>query len=477
MSFRSKSNQNTKGFYEGLTITEAMGTNLDVEALIDRFSPKQREFLSAEEETVIYTGAKRSGKTLAASALAVIMDDRIKLDARIVFASATIEKVKALYWNNLSQLNKNLKLGWIFHSGKNLIQTLTKQIVFQGLRDESSARMQVGFKVCCLILEEAHTIRQNVLHHFWHEVIRWNTANIPGARMNIICNPPHMPVKFLEDIVKNPEIRVIRTQMSDNPWMTEDTLKKFIKKEAQIRGFKTIKEAKKSPAFRRAIYGEWAYDTGSVIFDRNRIKTYKELPSNYKSTFTFVVGADIGGGRSYDAVVVLGYSQFENKVYVIEEFEEETSEKDVQDFANKLKYFYEKYKPTATALDFGGHGERIAHVLMIRYGVVGVIPAKKVDKISHLLEMRTEAYRGRLIFSEDSKLMKEFPQIIFNDMGDEVDDKNGLHSDLLDACLYSFRHIYSQFPKVKERDKTYSEMQIEAIVKANKRAKFEKYVL
>ena len=95
------------------------------------------------------------------------------------------------------------------------------------------------------------------------------------------------------------------------------------------------------------------------------------------------------------------YDKYEKRAWVDYEKEIDSSDLDIEDLANNIKFAYEKYPKTAiVAFDYGGLGSRLAQVLRTRYGIPGILPAIKKDKMAHLEEMRAEAYRGRLLFKK-----------------------------------------------------------------------------
>ena len=436
---------------------------------IGLFSDKQREYLNTTDRTCFYYGGKRAGKTLANTGLCILMDAVSETEARIVFASATIEKTKSLYWSNLLKANKSLGLGWSFHSGRNLIQTKKREIVFRGLRDIPSANLDVGFSVLCLILDEIHTIRSVVLKHYLNEVIRWNLLNIEGARICLTGNPPPVVLPFVDDLYRRKDIKKICTSCFDNPWLDKETIELFMGEEARERGL-TLAEAKQSPPFRRAIYGEWIQDTGRLIVDSGKVQFFDKLPDNGK--FVYVMGVDLGGGRAYDAIVLIAYDLYERKSYVVKEWEGPTDGRTLEELATRIKgYVKDAGKVDHIAVDFGGLGSRLAHILQSHYGIIGIHSAEKTTKMAYLEQMRTEIYAGRLVFKESSLLVNEFPQIYYTEDQCEVDDEAGIHSDLLDACLYSMRHIFNQYPRKRIVPKTHAEREIERRLRLAKGSK------
>ena len=202
--------------------------------------------------------------------------------------------------------------------------------------------------------------------------------------------------------------------------------------------------------------------------DKKRIKRYDALPKETEP-YQAVIGVDIGGGKSKDAIAVIQYHKHERKAWTAEEKEYDTEGEDIETLAVNIKYFYEKYKPNAVVIDTGGVGNRIAGVLSQRYGIPQVIPAIKVDKMSWLETMKAEAQRGRLLFKKNSLLMEEADQIIYSEDKTKVDDENGLHSDILDAVLYAFRFVYNEYPEERPKEKSYKEKRIEEIMRSRKK--------
>ena len=439
------------------------------EKFIKSHSKKQQAYIRSKARTTMAWGGKRSGKTLGSTSLCAIMDNKSPTNARIEIASATVEKARLLYWRNFEIMNKNMGLKWDFRSGSNMIVTPKRDIVFRSLRDIGNADKAVGFSCLAIFIEEPHTIKEKVLKHYLENVVRVNTLNIPGARINITTNPPPFPMPYLRSaFYENKEVRKIHFKPSDNPWMSKKVIQKFLEDEAKELGFSSVEEAlEKSNEIKRNILGIWIEDTGRLIFNQPRIQLYDKLPDGY-GNFDAVLGVDIGGGKAKDAIVAIIYNKHERRAWVAEEQELETAEEDVETLATNIKYFYEKYKPHSVHIDTGGVGARIAGVLSQRYGIPGVIPAIKKDKMTWLETMRAEAYRGRLLFKADSELYQEFPQIIYNVEHTEIDDENGLHSDLLDACLYAFRGVYNAWPEEKPVEESYKLKRIKELTSKRK---------
>ena len=444
----------------------------DTEEYINSHAPKQRKFINSTSMTTMAWGGKRAGKTLAACSLVVIMDHlypKESISGRIEIAGQSLDKVKDLYLKNLLIANEKLGLKWDYRAGESKFVTPKRNIIFRSLRDIVNADKSVGFNVLMVIIEEAQTIKEKILRHYLDNVIRVNMLmQTEGSRVNYCMNPPVFPMPWLtSNLYENKEVKKIHFTPLDNPLITQEKLDAWLEKEAKLLGYKDKEDAlENSNEIKRNILGLWCPEMGRVVIHPDRVKTYSKLPEK-SSTYSAVMGVDIGGGKAMDAIVVLIYNKYERKTWLVDEQEINSENLDIEDLATRIKYFYEKWKPHSIALDYGGVGGRVAGVLRTRFGVPGITAAIKKDKMTWVEIMRTEAMRGRLLFKEDSDLLQELPQIIYTEKKDAIDDEQGIHSDLFDACLYAFRHIYNSWPEARPVKKDYTEKRIEELLQIN----------
>lgn len=455
----------------------------DVENFKNSHSPKQIEYFNCTDLYCMLFGGRRGGKTIANTSDSIITDKTLmpNTDARIIFASGTAEKSKDLYWNLLTRANKYGKFGWVPRMGEKKIITPSNTIVFRGLKDIQSADLDYGFKIKRLYLDEIQTIREKVLKHYLENVIPWGTAGIEGARINFTGNPPTFKMPYLEKQYKNPKYPKIHVTMFDNPSLTTKQIEELMQKNADFLGL-SLEEAKRHPTFRRNVYGEWIYSNELVIFDTEKIQKYSDpLPDDLKDFYT-VLGVDIGGGAAQDALVVLAWHKYrKDEIYYLEEKVLNTKDEDLETLAGWIKKYELKYEERnspfqSISIDTGGLGERVASVLRQKYGVVNLVAAVKSDKMAYLEEMRTELYQGRFKMpAENCRLLEEMAQILYTEDYQKVDDEQGLHSDLLDAALYSFRFIYSKWPEMQPKILTHREKRREERMSRMRRRKKHGY--
>ena len=437
------------------------------ETFINSHSKKQQEFLRCKEQNILFYGGRRAGKTLAVSSMIFLLDLDLPMDGDIFVVSSTLDKVRALYWKNLTRLKLELGLDWEFRSGENRIITPKREIYFHGLRDIHSADLAIGRKIAACIVEEGHTIRNDILTHYMKSAVRPCLIEFPESyKMIFALNPPIGRLEYLHQIYVGDEFKKIRITSKDNPHPAiQKNFKKHLEREARIDGYASLKEAMKTPRFQRTVLGQWVYENNRLVIDVDKLDTFEGNPPGKKDDLTTVIGVDFGGGRSYHAVVVLQYSKYSEKVYCVEEWQAPSGDKPMQELGKTINSYFQRYthngKMPRISVDTGGQGSVLLAELRHRYciNVPTMIPAKKREKVDYLKLMQTEAHTKRLLFRKgQSLLMHEFPQIFFTEDFLKVDEKNSLHSDLLDACLYSYKLIRNYLPEVKEKKKSMTEI-------------------
>ena len=107
--------------------------------------------------------------------------------------------------------------------------------------------------------------------------------------------------------------------------------------------------------------------------------------------------------------------------------------------------------------------------------VPGLIAAEKSRKLDYIKILRNEINIGRIKFKKDSQIVEEMSQIIWNEKCDDMDSNNGLHSDLVDALIYSMRYIYNNYMEKVPSTKRSSEgvrMEQEVIYKVKESHKY-----
>ena len=435
----------------------------DIESFIGMHHKGQREYIlnEVDKQVTLFYGGRRGGKSAGNIGL-IIFTDQCMLPqsrGRIIYASATIEKARELSWDKLYNINEEYRFGWTFENKSNRIVTKSNEIVMRGLKDIPSANRDQGHPIKLAIIDEPQTIKEHILKHYVNNVVTWGMADFKGSgRICYTGNPPHYPHRFLKEEYFNPENNVIHVNIFDNPKFTKKEAIDFIDKERKRRGFASKDE--EDSHFKRDVYGEWI-DPGDdyLIFNVKESNYYKTLPMS--DLYSGVMGVDIGH-TDCDAIVVLYYSQNDGTIYA--ELEYKKNKQDITELANEIKVILNHYDDIDfKTIDTGGLGKKITEELRVRHNL-DLIAAEKSHKMTYVELLKAHINQGVFKFKKGSMLAQEMKQIIYTDDKQKIDDKKGLHSDLLDATVYAFRYIYNYMLLGKpDSKKTFAEKRKEEL--------------
>lgn len=438
--------------------------DFDIESFIQLHHIKQQKYILNEGDTkvTLFYGGRRAGKSAANMGLVIFTDKCIlpQEHGKIIYASSTIEKAKNLAWHKLERLNNEFRFGWHFENKSSKIITRSNEIIMRGLKDRPSADKDMGMPIKLVIIDEPQTINEHILKHYVLNVITWGMADFKGsARLCYTGNPPHFPHRFLRSEYFNKENHVIPVDIFDNPKFTKKEALEYINGERKRRGFEIGEE---DNYFKRDVYGEWIDPTDEyLIFNVRESNFYKDLPmSDY---YSGVMGVDLGH-TDCDAIVILYYSLNDGTIYL--DLEYKKNKQDITSLANEINSVLNEYDNIEfKTIDTGGLGKKITDELTVRHNL-DLIPAEKTHKMTYVELLKAHINHGMFKFKRGSMLAQEMKQIIYTDDKQKIDDKKGLHSDLLDATVYAFRFIYNYILLGKsDRLKTFAEKRKEELIK------------
>ena len=118
------------------------------------------------KEYVTFFGGKRGGKSKGNVAKSLLSDLLVEKWGNILYMSGTVEQAKRLSWMGYLKMNKELKLGWDFKDGKNLIRMRNSDLIFGGLKDIKSAQFFQGMPIKLCIIDEPQYINNEVSPFF-----------------------------------------------------------------------------------------------------------------------------------------------------------------------------------------------------------------------------------------------------------------------------------------------------------------------
>ena len=419
-------------------------SNLNLQDLIDLLSPKQKEFILSNHKVRVMYGGGRAGKTRG-TAVGVIYDAHMIYPEKSGYgfiASKTIDKAKDLYLPYIKKMAEKLRLGWVFKYKDNVIHCYEHKLTikFISLKDKMQAEIAQGYSTKFVIIDEPQNVKIDVLRHFIEEVIEARLVDFsPKSCIKILGNPPAYYNKYLENIYTNPDHHIIHTTMFDNPRFNREMIIREITSIAKRKGL-TFEQSKTDPIMARQFWGKIVYDNNAVVFSVNEKNFYDTLPENIPC-WNVVMGMDLGYNDG-NAIVILYYSHKEKNIYVV--FEEVWKKQTIDRLAIVAKMLQDQHDVKNVVIDTGSGGAKnISETLSSHYGLHGVESAEKHDKVTYIKTLQAEMSLGHVKFKRNSQVVREMEQILWNERCDGFDDKTGIHSDLIDALLYSFRYIYN----------------------------------
>ena len=192
------------------------------------------------------------------------------------------------------------------------------------------------------------------------------------------------------------------------------------------------------PGFVREYLGQWVRDNSALIYpltDHNLIeKPYDIIKPQYG------IGVDIGVS-SASAISVVKYSEYSREVQIVETWSE--AEVLIDDFADILKDYMERYNTDLIVADTGGLGAAVVQELRKRYSLP-VKAATKTDKSFHQRIFANDMLSGYIKCVSKLGVVKEWAKIVKDESGEEI---KGQKNHEADATLYIYRYIYSTYLK------------------------------
>ena len=205
------------------------------------------------------------------------------------------------------------------------------------------------------------------------------------------------------------------------------------------------------PGFVREYLGQWVRDNSALVYPFTDINL---IPAAYDITKPhYGIGVDIGVS-SASAISVVKYSEYTRKVQIVETWSE--AEVLIDDFADILKDFMEKYDTDLVVADTGGLGAAVVQELRARYHLP-IRAADKTNKSFHQRIFANDLLSGYIECVAGLNVVKEWAKIVKDDNGEEI---KGQKNHEADACLYIYRYVYNTFLKDFKEPETTEQIMI-----------------
>lgn len=408
-------------------------------ALEDYCFDKQLGFIKDPARFKTAVCSRRAGKTIACAA--DLLHTAMTLPGDVAYITLSRRNAKRIIWRELLKLNKEYALGGKIDGTELTIQMPNGNVIHvSGAKDKAEIERFRGMSLRKVYIDEAQSFRPYI-KELIEDVIEPALTDYYGSLI-LIGTPGPIPAGFFYDTSHGKGWSHHHWTMQDNPHIRlksgKDPLE-IIKELAERRGL-TVN----SPSILREYFGQWVKDADSLVYHFDPVRNvYYELPNDLR----YVFGVDIGW-KDADAIAVLGYSESQRKVYLVEEYIR--TKNDITSLVQQIKAMKEKYDPIKIVMDAGALGRKIQEEIRIRHSL-HVEAAEKTRKSEFIAlfndDLRTAKFQAakQSRFEEDSYLVQwdytnpERPTI-----------STGYHTDIGDAVLYAWReckHFYEQAVK------------------------------
>jgi hypothetical protein len=377
-----------------------------------------------------------SGKTIACAADLIFT--AMSKPGDVAYITLSRRNAKRIIWRELLKINKDYNLGGKPDGTELTITMPTGSVIHvSGAKDEAEIERFRGMALRKVYIDEVQSFR-NYIQELIEDVIEPALTDYYG-NLVLIGTPGPIPAGFFYDISHSKGWSHHHWTMQDNPFIRLKSGKdpiEIIRELAERRNLSL-----NSPSIQREYFGQWVKDVDSLVYHFDTAKNiYVDLPNDMR----FVFGIDIGY-KDADAIAVLGYSESQRKVFVVEEYIR--AKNDITSLVEQIKQLQQKYDPVKMVMDAGALGRKIQEEIRMRHSLT-VEAAEKARKLEYIALLNDDLRTGKLQFAANSRFEEDSYLVQWDYSNPErpVISRN-YHTDIGDAVLYAWReckHFYEQ---------------------------------
>lgn len=385
------------------------------------------------------------------------------------YITLTRKNAEQICWNDCLNFLDEQNIKYVKNSTK-LCITLenNSQIRFNGCPDKSSVATYKGSRYSICIIDETQDFSAH-LKNLIDDAIEPALRDLNGELILIGTPNPLRHGVFYEAYHGTGQFSGFSAHhwtMWDNPYLEKQSgisTDAYVEDLLHKRGW-----TYDHPTFRREFLGEWILDLDSLVYkiseERNQIHT--SLRGNSESCDYFI-GVDFGYNDA-DAICVIGCSQYDRTIYLVEEWKAETQS--ITPVAIKLQEFYEKYKPISIVCDTGGLGKKIVEDIIERFGLP-LIAAEKQQKLGYIEIFNADIIAGHFKAKIDSYWWAEASNLTWDLTKEKPCEQSSAENHMCDAVLYSFREMRKYYTINEPKILTDEEKMMRIIDENNKKSK------
>ena len=417
-----------------LLIAEALKRSSSRFRVEDHCFDKQVAFIRDPAPFKTAVCSRRSGKTVACAA--DLIETATKNPDRVcLYITLSRNNAKKIIWKDLLAINLKFNLqGHIDNTELSITFPNRSVIYVSGAKDPSEIEKFRGLAITLCYIDECQSFK-DYIRDLIDEVIGPALLDYAG-KLCLIGTPGPVPAGYFYQCSHNPEWANHAWTYWDNPHIaikSKMTHREVLDRELKRRGV-TIE----SPSIQREFFGKWTIDVDCLVFKYTKEKNdFKTLPAN-SGKWEYVFGVDLGHDDA-DAISVLGWNQYLDQVYLVEEVI--TRHQGVTELAEQIQKLIDVYDPNRIVMDTGALGKKIALEMQKRFSLP-IVAAEKTRKFEYI-ELLNDALRSGRFFAKADSTFAQDCMLVEWDMDKSKSDKlvvsDRFHSDATDSALYAFR--------------------------------------
>jgi hypothetical protein len=454
------------------------------EKILEGCNPVQRRFIKDSSKRKAGRCPRRSGKTFAASSLALEQGER-KAGSRTLIISLTLKSTKENYWTRspggIHAQNERYDLGlkfnlsavtWEHQNGsKGMLAGAETRADIERLRGSTA-------EADLIIIDECKSFPPALLKELIREVVEPGLMTRSGTLV-LIGTPGAIPEgpfyeytepKYTDHISGKPKCKLfdgkpvkLRDRLySLHTWTIQDN-EAIPEQWENALAFKDQNGwSDDNPTWRREYLGEWVTDTDELVYAYAKCKPYGNVSwtpdyklsqlgfdLNVDGPWNLVMGLDFGY-EDANAIVLAAYSETLKELRHVYSFKE--SHMSIDDFGQEIAWTIKKFgQPHIIVGDKGSLGGVLyLQELNSRFGL-GIVEAEKREKYDHIELLNSDFLSGRIKIIPDSELDKELTALQWDLSKDDkkylirtgkLREDPSCANHLCDSLLYLWRYCY-----------------------------------
>ncbi len=420
---------------------------------------KQLGFVSDPHPFKVAVCSRRSGKTVACAADLI---DKATSQSDVVCLYITLSRnnAKKIIWPEIQKINRAYSLKGEEDQTELSMRFPNGSIIYlSGAKDASEIQKFRGLPIKLVYIDECQSFREYI-RDLIDDILAPALMDYAGS-ICLIGTPAPVPTGFFyECSVQTETWSKHAWNFFDNPFIPQKAQlshQALLDRELARRGV-----GLDDPSIQREWFGRWSLDLDSLLLHYNSDKNdYATLPVG---GWTYLMGIDLGYIDA-DAIAVLAWSEADPSTYLIEELVH--PKQGLTELAQQISYLQSKYQCAKMVIDEGGLGKKIAEELRRRFHIP-VQPADKARKMENVALLNDALRTGRFKAKKNSRFAQDSFLVEIDrekSTPDRIKVKDGFHSDIIDAVLYSFKESPAfsyQLPKPvhKLHSKEWAEEQV-----------------